>query len=323
MRTYNLNESVYNIIEFLQRDYQLDMLEAGLSVYEKELRVDCDNISNIIKELEGWRVLQMGKIAFCRQNNIALALDRESGRSVSITISAPDQNSLQTWQTYFTSRYEPCGVTIKWMYEPGGNSVELPISGTALPQSNFYPQLGSEDLSSYYGRFMASSANVLLLIGPPGTGKTTFIRGLLHHTGQNAMLSYDSKVLEDDRIFAEFMSSRRNFMILEDADSFLASRSKGNNTVMHKFLNVGDGLFSTKNKKLIFSTNLPSVRDVDDALLRPGRCFDVMRFEKMGLEEAKAIRADFDPGQDIGPFTLAEILAGKSPVKEKSGVGFV
>jgi ATP-dependent 26S proteasome regulatory subunit len=49
--------------------------------------------------------------------------------------------------------------------------------------------------------------------------------------------------------------------------------------MMHRFLNVGDGLVTTKGKKLIFSTNLPSIRDVDSALVRPGRCFDILNFD--------------------------------------------
>src|SRR3712207_7327386 len=55
--------------------------------------------------------------------------------------------------------------------------------------------------------------------------------------------------------------------VLEDADNFLRPRKEGN-SMMHRFLNVGDGLVTMSHKKMIFSTNLPSVKEVDPALDR-------------------------------------------------------
>ena len=130
-----------------------------------------------------------------------------------------------------------------------------------------YPFLEGEKLTDYYERFMQSSANILLLIGPPGTGKTTFIRGLLAHTESSAVVTYDAAILEKDYVFARFVEDETNIMVLEDSDTFLKARSDGN-TMMHRFLNVGDGLVTTKGKKLIFSTNLPSVRDIDPEIGR-------------------------------------------------------
>jgi ATP-dependent 26S proteasome regulatory subunit len=59
--------------------------------------------------------------------------------------------------------------------------------------------------------------------------------------------------------------------------------------MMHRFLNVGDGLVTTKGKKMIFSTNLPSIRDIDSALVRPGRCFDIVTFAPLEVSEAQAL----------------------------------
>jgi SpoVK/Ycf46/Vps4 family AAA+-type ATPase len=176
-------------------------------------------------------------------------------------------------------------------------------------------------LSDYYDTYLSSDSNVLILLGPPGTGKTSFLRGLLHHAQSDALISYDPDILRDDEIFADFMSGQERFMILEDADTFLASRTKSGNTVMHKFLNVGDGLLSTKGKKIVFTTNLPSIRDIDDALMRPGRCFDVLRFGKLTPEEAKVVRPDYSGTESI---SLAELLnGGPNPATRKDSVGFV
>ena len=203
---------------------------------------------------------------------------------------------------------------IEWIYSNDGNSVNVPLNRDRLPVAEMYPFLKGESLESYYERYMASSANILLLIGPPGTGKTTFIRGLLSHTNSSAMVTYDASILEKDYLFARFIEDDCAVMVLEDSDAFLKSRSDGN-TMMHRFLNVGDGLVTTKGKKLVFSTNLPSIRDIDSALVRPGRCFDVLAFDTLKIEEAQSLADKLNVklpvrprGQETNNYSIAEVF---------------
>jgi ATP-dependent 26S proteasome regulatory subunit len=167
------------------------------------------------------------------------------------------------------------------------------------------------------------------LIGPPGTGKTTFIRGLLHHASKNAIVTYDEKILERDYVFARFLEDDVGVMVIEDADNFLKSRSDGN-TMMHRFLNVGDGLISVRGKKLIFSTNLPSIRDVDPALVRPGRCFDVVTFDNYTLDQAETLAKKLDitfekKENKKDTYSLAEVFFKQknSSPKQVKKMGFV
>ena len=207
---------------------------------------------------------------------------------------------------------------IEWVYSSDGNSVNVPLNRDRLPVDEMYPFLDGETLGDYYERYMASSANILLLIGPPGTGKTTFIRGLLAHTNSSAIVSYDSQILEKDGFFARFIESDDNVMVLEDSDAFLKSRTDGN-TMMHRFLNVGDGLVTTKGKKMIFSTNLPSIRDVDSALVRPGRCFDILTFDTLNVEQANTLAKRLGVtiptrprGKETESYSIAEVFNQKT-----------
>lgn len=186
------------------------------------------------------------------------------------------------------SRFQEVTSHIEWVYSNDGNSVNVPLNKDRLPVAEMYPFLKGDSLESYYERYLNSSANILLLIGPPGTGKTTFIRGLLAYSNSSAIVTYDSGILERDSLFARFIEDDANIMVLEDSDNFLKARSDGN-TMMHRFLNVGDGLVTTKGKKMIFSTNLPSIRDVDSALVRPGRCFDILNFDTLTHSEAEKL----------------------------------
>jgi hypothetical protein len=42
-------------------------------------------------------------------------------------------------------------------------------------------------------------------------------------------------------------------------------------------------------RKIIFTTNLPNVNDIDDALMRPGRCFASIRTRLLNHGEAAAL----------------------------------
>lgn len=218
---------------------------------------------------------------------------------------------------------------IEWVYGSDGHSVNVPLNRERLPVAEMYPFLKGESLESYYDRYMESNANILLLIGPPGTGKSTFIRGLLAHRECSAIVTYDAGILEKDGFFARFIEGAAEVMVLEDSDAFLKSRNDGN-TMMHRFLNVGDGLVTTKGKKMIFSTNLPSIRDIDPALIRPGRCFDIVTFDQLSYDEAKALADKLGVSLPVvnmdGKYSIAEVFneqlnAKKSIANRK--VGFI
>jgi SpoVK/Ycf46/Vps4 family AAA+-type ATPase len=157
---------------------------------------------------------------------------------------------------------------VEWVYSVRGDSISVPLNYRPAIKSA-YPWL-PKPIDGYIDDYLNSSSSVIILIGKPGTGKTTFIKNLIHRSGGDAKVTYDEKVMSDDSLFAGFIESDARFMIMEDADSFLMAREDGN-TMMYRFLNVSDGLISAEGKKLVFSTNLPAVHDIDAALMRPGR----------------------------------------------------
>jgi hypothetical protein len=84
----------------------------------------------------------------------------------------------------------------------------------------------------------------------------------------------------------DFLTSSNAFaIVIEDMDFHLQKRKEGN-TSMYNLLAVSDGLINIDYKKMIISSNITSTKDIDEALLRPGRCFDIWKLENFKYEQA-------------------------------------
>jgi ATP-dependent 26S proteasome regulatory subunit len=60
---------------------------------------------------------------------------------------------------------------------------------------------------------------------------------------------------------------------------------------MHRFLAIADGIMRAQGRKIIFTTNLPNIHDMDQALVRPGRCFKVIHTRPLDDEEVERLIA--------------------------------
>jgi hypothetical protein len=215
--------------------------------------------------------------------------------------------------------------SVDWYYRqgPGITYTRFKVS-SEQGRSSFYPWM-KKPLDAYIDEFMDSGASILVLLGPPGTGKSSFIKHMIDRAGAPAMVAYDNDTMTTDQVFINFLSGSYRFFIMEDADTLMAAREDGNQ-MMHKFLNLSNGIISTTNKKLVFSTNLPSLGSVDSALIRPGRCFDTLEFRSLSRSEAEAVCVDMGremPDFDGQEISLAQLLNGKMANASVRRVGFL
>lgn len=214
---------------------------------------------------------------------------------------------------------------IKWWTQGahGDNSREiyLPKSQTEiLPE--FYPDLS--DPAKYIADYIAAEESVLLIAGPPGTGKTTLLRHMIADHKLSAHVIYDELLMQKDSIFQSFLFDEHgDIMIIEDADTILNSREAEGNKLMSRFLNVSDGLIKLPNKKLVFTTNIVDFGKVDQALLRPGRCFGVMHTRALNLTEAQAAAkaAGLPIPLERREYTIAELFNQQKKAQVRT-IGF-
>jgi hypothetical protein len=187
----------------------------------------------------------------------------------------PEQMFVVDWQ-FCNSR----GVLVHCAFEEAAKEIVL---------AEAYPALG-EPVSDFIRRYLISSETVLIRQGSPGTGKTRLVRSILgamsQRKGDSAEIMYtaDKRALENDEIFIDFITGTHDAFVIEDADHMLMARSNGNHD-LHRFLVIADGVVRAQGRKIIFTTNLPNIRDLDEALLRPGRCFGVVHTRLLRGEE--------------------------------------
>ena len=202
---------------------------------------------------------------------------------------------------------------VKWWYKDGRNNATYVNVILDLPQpvyDEFYPYIDG-GVNRFFDEYMEDRASVLFMLGPPGTGKTSLIRWALHNYSLEAVVTHDPKLLESDNIFVSFLtSSDEDVLVLEDADTLVEGRIVAGNKLMSRFLNVSDGLIRFKNKKMIFTTNMDDFAKVDEALLRPGRCYGKMRFRALTYTEAcvAAEVANLPRPAEKKDYTLAELF---------------
>jgi hypothetical protein len=180
-----------------------------------------------------------------------------------------------------------------------------------------YPYFEPRQLpAAFWQEFKASNSNVVLLIGPPGTGKSNWITELLHvanFADDNAHMADREDVLLNPSL-ADYIRGLRSgaIFVTEDSDKLVEARDLGNSN-MQAMLSAANGIVS-RDTKIIISTNLESLHKVDEALTRGGRCFDILEFKHLDLEQAIAVREMMHCEHEVvfpegrNKFTLAEAL---------------
>lgn len=173
--------------------------------------------------------------------------------------------------------------------------------------SNYTPHV-AKTLSQLAGTTPADlDGRILLMWGPAGTGKTTFLRSIAAQWAKWASLEYvidpenflsnsdymTQVLLDDDFEYdsdtdKQLTKLRWRLLILEDAGELIAKDAKKTaGQALSRLLNLTDGILGEGRNLLLGITTNDDISAMHPAVIRPGRCFAKVEIPEFTRTEAE------------------------------------
>lgn len=216
--------------------------------------------------------------------------------------------------------------------------VTVPLSPESLLSDEVFGLHYTAETMTWHNEFVrrltTRKNGLAILEGPPGTGKTSYLRhlmGVLRESHRFYFIPASTlQVLTDPNFIGFWADQRRRHpekqfaVILEDSDTALMARGSDNREQVSAILNLTDGMLADFLRLQIICTINGRATDIDQALLRPGRLISQCLFKRLQREHASRLAAHLGRTLPSAPdYSLAEIFADTEPHEsQRPRIGF-
>lgn len=185
------------------------------------------------------------------------------------------------------------------------------------------------DIDEMFSQFFKGRENILMFVGPSGLGKSKLsslaIKYMFEHPDEFDKSGYEevvtvksTQVLASDEFWHHLQVIKPKLVLIDDLDFMLGARDEEitnghdlqKNAFMNQFLSFSDGIIKS-NTKFIITTN-QDIDDIDSALLRKGRLFEIIQLRPLTKDECEKIFKEECPDKPVPEFadeTLASDLS--------------
>ena len=312
-------------------------------------RISCKKMLRAIKTEKSEQILKIhyrqvydrsiGKMIYIdliyfMKDGIVINLDDEE---VCIAFAPENEAKAQTWIDWsktFTLRKkstinEICLVT---QSTEGLRTTAIKIKKPKLNLTQNYNDDIVETHKSMVKKLREKDANGLFLFhGLPGTGKSTYIKFLIHHLNKKVIFMSPKLAgnLDAPELMSFLIRNSDSVIVIEDAEELITARDGGRNSSISTLLNLTDGLLGECLSIQVIATFNTQIANIDKALLRKGRLQTLYHFSELSIAKSNALL------QEIGvtnyytnkAMTLAEIYNTKEEAyqfkNERVAIGFI
>lgn len=279
--------TLYNYESWLASEAAMYALETQQTIYSRErsgfLKCSAEElIAKINRNVR--KIYDAGdtKSIFVTDCSL-IVLEDEGEENVSVTLLSIDKDEVDRFKEITKSYLEKTKKNTVSVLTASMDGFYLNPIGTLdapLVRDNYTSDvLSSFDFVTNDLKSLNPFGRLVIVNGPPGTGKTYLIRGLINELEGNTIVLIPPKMISEidgPSLLPTFISHKKRnqrpiTLIIEDADSCLAPRMNDNISSISSLLNHTDGILgSLLDLKIIATTNQENM-EFDEALTRAGR----------------------------------------------------